>query len=289
MSHSLSKIGVGTVAFGQDYGVGGKGRVSGSEVGAILKFAADHGSILLDTARLYGDSEEVLGREQITQRFPKLVTKFPKIGKDFNALEAAFERSTDLLRRESLYGLLAHRFTDLVGEVGKRNFAGLEALKDTGKVAKIGVSVYGPSELERVLETGSIDLVQLPLSVFDQRFLKSGLLDELSNAGVEIHVRSVYLQGLPFVPLSKLSPFFDPVRPKLIGLHEIANSQGWSVASLCLNFALSRVQVDHVLIGFTTVSEVEETLGLVGESPLVDFDELAFEDETFAIPSNWNV
>lgn len=88
-----------------------------------------------------------------------------------------------------------HRADDLFVPGGERLMAALTDLKQQGLVAKIGVSVYNAEQIDQVLDRFAIDLVQLPISVLDQRLLRSGHLRKLKSAGVEVHARSVFCRA----------------------------------------------------------------------------------------------
>src|SRR5262249_17350751 len=155
----------------------------------------------IDTAPLYGGSEESLGRALRAGDAFAIVTKTPWFGPggvpaNAEALTSAFQASLDRLRQERVYGLLVHRASDLLGPEGDDLFEAMRRLKQLGRVAKIGVSIYDARELEGVLARHQPDLVQLPLNVLDQRLLAGGQITRLKSAGVEIHARSAFLQGL---------------------------------------------------------------------------------------------
>ena len=98
--------------------------------------------------------------------------------------------------RGNVYGLLAHHADDLLVPGGRRVFEEMQRLLEEGLVRKIGVSVYSGQQIDSILELYTPDIVQLPLNLFDQRLLESGHLEKLKRRGVEIHARSVFLQGL---------------------------------------------------------------------------------------------
>ena len=180
------KIGLGTVQFGLDYGVSNKeGKTAPDEVGRILKAAADRGVRVIDTAALYGSSEEALGSALPTGHRFDIVTKTRSFKKDSitpddaRILEEGFGASLSKLRSRSVYGLLLHDCDDLLAKGGGLLMAKMQGFKERGLVKKIGVSVYTASQIDRVMARFSIDIIQLPLSVFDQRLIQSGHLSRL--------------------------------------------------------------------------------------------------------------
>ncbi len=85
----------------------------------------------------------------------------------------------------------------------------LKTIKLNGLVKKIGISIYDPSECEQVMNLARIDIVQAPLNIVDRRLVVSGWLSRLHSEEIEIHTRSVFLQGLLLMPRNKIPKIFD--------------------------------------------------------------------------------
>lgn len=209
------KIGLGTVQFGLPYGVSNAtGMTDEIEVGRILDYAGSRGVRVLDTAAAYGKSEEVLGYRLPAAALFHIVTKTSPFRGNciddsaITAIDQRFKSSLENLRRNAVYGLLVHHAGDMLKEGGERLAAWLIEQKVSGKAVKVGVSVYDRDTLDAILQKIDIDMVQLPLNIFDQRFLANGYLAELKAAGIEIHVRSAFLQGLLLMEPSTLPSFF---------------------------------------------------------------------------------
>lgn len=93
--------------------------------------------------------------------------------------------------------MLLHCPEQLLSEQhGKPLLKALQQLKTQGITRKIGVSVYGPEELDRLMDEMPFDLVQAPLNILDRRLVESGWARRLKDQGTEVHVRSAFLQGL---------------------------------------------------------------------------------------------
>ena len=95
-----------------------------------------------------------------------------------------------------LYGLLLHNPDVLLGQNGSEIVRELNSLKDEGYVEKIGVSIYEPEKLEDILKVFDIDIVQLPFNIFNREVYLTGWAEKLKSKNIEIHVRSVFLQGI---------------------------------------------------------------------------------------------
>lgn len=167
----------------------------------------------------------------------------------------------------------------------------LDACKRAGKVNKIGISAYCPRDVEMALERMPVDLVQAPLNLLDQRFLNNGTLASLRRRGVEVHVRSVFLQGVLLSDPDSLSAHFQRFRERLASVGHAAIKIGASRLALCLQFAMSQRDVDCVIVGVSSLVEWHQIVAAAGQ-PLSlpsNLAELASEDATLINPSLWPV
>lgn len=284
----ISKLALGTVQFGMDYGVNNsRGKVPPVEVGVILRQAHQAGITTLDTSSAYGQSEQVIGESLAEAKLSfEIVSKFAEKSA---AVRPAFENTLRQLRVKSLYGYLVHHFDDFRQNRGL--WDGFMALKREGKVKKIGFSLYHPSELETLFSDGiSFDLLQIPYSVFDRRF--EGQFSALTERGVEIHVRSVFLQGLVFKQGNELEAYFNVLREKLSALHRLSKETGVSVACLCLGFALSNKYIAKAVVGIDGKDHLDEMVAnvrnVVRVSPVMkQLSLLREENEDVLLPTRW--
>ncbi len=287
-----ARLGLGTVQWGLPYGISNAaGQTQRHEVGAILAEARTQGVAVLDTASLYGEAEAVLG-ESVLDGF-RVVTKTPAFASanisaaQVEALASTFQRSLERLSCERIYGLLLHRADDLCAPGGDGLVRAMEALKAQGQVSRIGVSVYDGEQLDRVLRVFRPDIVQLPLSVLDQRLLRSGHLELLKRSGVEIHVRSVFLQGLLLMPVERVPAFFDPVRPLLARWHTAVAARGLTPTQAALAFVRDLAAVDVVLVGVENARQLSQCVTDFTSAEPFDGSELACDDARYVNPMNW--
>ena len=245
------RLGLGTVQFGLDYGLGTARRIPEVEVLRILRSARSSGFDTLDTAAAYGDSEEVLGRAGVAQW--RTVTKLPGLPHECGDARAwvaeAAQLSMHRLGVSSLHGLLLHRPGDLLGPAGEAIHAGLLALREAGVVRRIGVSIYDPSELDAILPRFSMDLVQAPFNVLDRRLVRSGWLSRLAEAGVEVHARSVFLQGLLLMPASRRPARFSKWGTLWRAWEQWLQETELHPLQACLGFVLGHAGIDRAIVG----------------------------------------
>lgn len=291
------KLGLGTVQFGMNYGISNReGQASLEEAARILSVAAQSGMRILDTAALYGTSEEVLGRSLARNHTFSIVTKTPRFGNNYITdsdaqwLEDTFHRSLAKMGQSSIYGLLIHHADDLLAKDGCLLMERMSALKQRGLVKKIGVSIYTAQQIDQVLDKYSIDLIQLPINVIDQRLLSSGHLSKLKQAGTEIHARSVFLQGLLLMDPDTLPSHFDSIREHLKNYHEMIRQWGITPVQAALGFVAGLEEIDVALCG---VNNHRQLQGLIfqmqGPVANKDFARFAVTDETILNPSLWRL
>ncbi len=291
-------IGLGTVQFGLDYGVSNtRGRTSSGEVERILQFAQSENITVLDTAAQYGASEEVLG--SCIGKFQQfdIVTKTPAFKKPKMSLEDAkhlqnvFADSLRKLGQEKVYGLLVHHADDLLVEGGQYLMDAMLELKALGLVSKIGASVYDGKQIDQILEQFEIDLIQVPINVFDQRLIANGKLAQLKAKGIEIHARSVFLQGLLLMPLERVDTYFEPLKQNIHHYQQYLAAHHLSLLQGALAFVSSCEEIDQVILGVCSLEELREILGALRSLPqdALDFSGFFCQNEQMINPALWKL
>lgn len=280
------RLALGTVQFGLPYGAFNQaGQVSPGEVGAILALAAESGIEMIDTAHAYGNAEEALGAALKPDTGFRIVTK---TAVKSAAVAADFRESLRRLKRDRVYGLLVHHASELLGEGGQQLWAALESLRADGLVTKIGSSVYCGDEIDALLSRFPLELVQLPINVFDQRLIQGGQLQRLKSRGIEIHARSAFLQGLLLSPLSRLPPNLERARRPLETYFHALEQAGLSRKAAALQFLKLQPQIDELVLGVESRAQLEENFAAFHEPlPAFDFSPFALSDERILNPALW--
>lgn len=293
----IDRIGLGTVQFGLDYGVSNtEGQTTLEEVGRILNFADSKGIKYLDTSPSYGQSEKSLGALARNNNSFKIVTKTGKTASGaidqsvIVSLEREFQLSLARLSRESVYGLLVHS-SKAIHQIGASSlFDWLTGLKEKGLVQKIGVSVYDEKDIRKLLRHVQVDIIQLPINLFDQRLLQSGAIHKLKQAGIEIHARSIFLQGLLLMDLSNLPSYFDPFKIHLAKFTRFLERHSLTPLEACLGFALSLDEIDVILCGVNNLKQLQEVARIATKTyDSSIFAELGNNDPALLNPALWKI
>lgn len=293
-------LGLGTVQFGMPYGVSNqRGQVTPSEVAAILSCAARHGVSYLDTAALYGTSEAVLGETLPESGSFRIVTKAPKFGTFTSAAEAvaqlreAFAASLAKLGQGEIYGLLLHDADDLLGPHGAALWGAMESLQRCGRVRKIGASVSSGPQIDAIVSAFPIQLIQVPYNLLDGRLVSGGQLIRLARSNVEIHARSIFLQGLLLAAPDRLDQRFDRIRPLLQRLRQRLADADLSPLEGALGAALQRPEIDVIVFGVTSLGELKDIFRAVDKLKTREnafrYDEFSIYDESILNPALWDM
>jgi len=285
----MNKLALGTVQFGLDYGINNRrGKIPLAETFAILNSAREAGIDLLDTAYGYGESEMVLGQYLRKNKTGfKVISKLPK-GETVE-LKDIPASSLERLGIDQFYGYLLHDLNSYLDDPSLWEL--LQRLKGEGQAKKIGFSLYYPAEVDLLLERSvAFDLVQVPYNVFDRRF--EDKLAVLKDKGVEVHVRSVFLQGLAFKNPAELDPSFNAIKDKITSLRSLASLNNISIQAICLNYAVLNDQVDQVIVGVDSLENLKELILAAGRSSevaglLPELDQLKEQNEEILLPFNW--
>ncbi len=288
------KLGLGTVQFGLDYGISNAGgRTPQDEVVAILDAARRHGVSVVDTAAAYGCSEQVLGAAGVGDGPFRVVTKTLPVRReqvgaaDAAALRARFLASLEQLRLSQAYGLMVHHCDDLFAPGGALLWEAMCRLREEGRVSRLGASVYGGAQIERLLAQYPVDIVQVPVNVFDQRLLAGGQLRRLKAAGVEVHARSVFLQGLLLMEPQQLPAHFDPIRRHVAAYRACVDRAGVSPQAAAYHFVAGLPEIDTVVCGVNDRRQFEELCRIAGQPLELDLAGFGLNDERYVDPSRW--
>lgn len=287
----MNKLALGTVQFGLDYGINNQtGKLKQHEINNILDFAYDNGIKTLDTAQSYGNSEVALGNYMdVSKKCFDVINKISK--SNINSTIESFKQSLKYLNLQSIYALLYHDFESFKHQ--QQTIFDFYRLKDDSYIKKLGFSLYYPYQLDYLFENNiSFDIIQIPYSIFDRRF--ESYFEILKRKNVEIHVRSIFLQGLVFINPESLHPFFQNIKDKLLQLNLIKQKNNISIFSICQNFAINNDYIDKVVIGVDNIENLKENLSSYKDRCLVkgllsDINELEIIDENILLPFNWKL
>ena len=281
----MNKLALGTAQFGLDYGVtNSEGKVQVEEVELILGCAKENSINTLDTAASYGNSEEVLGSIGISDF--QIITKTIPLKNGVDEVIKHFQQSLTFLNKSSVNGLLIHNINEIEHKNFNTLFKELTELKRQGLVNKIGFSIYTPEQVDFLLKNFDFDLIQVPFNIFDNRLIQGGQLQALNNKGIEVHARSVFLQGV-ILDFNNLSNYFSPWKKEFSIYQETVKDNGLSLLECALNFVLNIREIDKVLVGVNSERQLKEIVQVVKRRS--NLSAYPINDINLLNPSLWKV
>ena len=257
----MTNLVLGTAQFGSPYGVTNlQGRIENSEIINILGICSDLNIDVLDTSPNYGDAQIRLGEcsNLISTRRPGFISKFslPNSG---SIDQGIFAQSLSELRTPMLEGLLFHNPLDLFDVRAKNAIEVMKEARELGIISRIGVSVYNINELSRAVSIfPDLDVIQIPANIFDLALLNSDLVADLFSSGVQVHVRSMFLQGVLLSQPGELPEYFEPLFPSLECLRDFEQQQGVNRMQLALGAIKQHPFVHSAIVGATSKNELIE-------------------------------
>ena len=279
---------MGTAAFGQAYGISNSNTLTTNrEIHSILEYCLENGINTLDTAQSYGNSEKILGQNGI-KNFLVVTKVFCERNHKKGELEVKVRASLRRLGIQKLHGLLIHNEDALQGSQGGVIASELRVLVELGLTEKIGFSTYDPKEADIILSKFHLDLVQIPMNLFDRRAVEGGFIEKWSLNKTEVHLRSVFLQGL----LVK-KPVTIPKNPASTPMEEckkyinICRYNRINPLDGCLSYVFKNAPGARVVVGPTSTQEMQE----IAEFNLIDVPagkELTPPWNSTFDPRNWN-
>ena len=303
--YKISKLSLGTVALGLDYNVFHKeGKPKSQECFEILSTALDAGINTNDTARGYGDDENLIGRyfESNREKNHTVITKF-KISqanifnKDHARAEAmkSVRASLDFLRLDRIPFYLFHMDPGLpihqVLEILPNIFADL---KHEGLIEHGGISAYYPGEVEFYLEHPILEAIQVPMNVFDQRLIKTTILKRMRKLNKIVFVRSIFLKGLFFMSPADLKGNLIKAREHIQLLQELANNANMSVSQLAFSYIRDLNGVTSIVFGAEKACQIKQNVELLNGKALSEelrnIINTSFENmpEEIITPQHWS-
>jgi len=286
------KIALGSVQFGLKYGVSNlSGPTSKSQIKKILEIAGNSGVDTIDTAISYGNSELLLGYSNV-KKF-KVITKIPTLKPNITNIENWVSNkiysSIKKLKIKSLYGVLIHNSKNFSGDKGAVLLETLQSLKKEGMIKKVGVSIYDPSDLNYIEDFSNLDLVQAPMNLIDRRLERSGWLNKLHKKKIEIHARSIFLQGLLLIKPNKIPKKFKKWKSILNQWHNQLGKKKINAVEACLSYPLSLAEVDKIIVGVNNIRQFREIIDAYQKKfKFKGWSFMISNDQQLINPSNWS-
>ncbi|MFV0571569.1 MAG: aldo/keto reductase [Xanthomarina gelatinilytica] len=291
---NISKLILGTVQLGLNYGINNKyGKPTIEKAFEILHAAFDNGIRTLDTAEAYGSSQEIIGKfqkENPSKSF-KIITKLAaQHSLKSKELSTHISNNSKILNTDKLYGYMFHNYQSFKDNTSFYNEVLLA--KKSGLIEKSGISLYSNNEIEDIIENYSdFDFIQIPFNLFDNESKRKTILEKAKAVNIQVHTRSVFLQGLFFKGHNDLPEKLKPLKGYLEKLESIEKATGINTQTLALQYVLQKKYIDYVLIGVESVDQLMNNIEILNSEkniPHEVIDAIQVSEEYLLNPTNWN-
>jgi uncharacterized protein len=283
-----TKICLGTAQFGLDYGINNQsGKLNYREIVKILDYAWQHGVSDLDCADAYGDALNVLGAYNLESgvRF-NIHSKFSNVGVP---LRATIEQSLSKLHLTSIDIFYFHNYSDFIRH--PEFHQQMIDLKSEGLINKIGISVYENAEFQAASKYEFIDVIQFPFNLLDNLSQRKKNIDIATRNGKQLHVRSVYLQGLFFMPIQNIPEKLAPLIPYLNELKRVAKTSNVKLEQMAINFVLQSPNIEQAIIGVDSLDQLKQNLNyseLKISLPIIqEINKIVVSNRDLLYPKSW--
>ena len=289
--NNYNRICIGTANFGQKYGFKRNIQITTEEIEKILSLASFNKINTIDTANSYGESENIIG--SLGHKHWNIITKIPSIPNGKIDLKQwtndNIENSLKDLKKNCLYGVLFHNSNDLFSPKGQKVYEEIIKLKDKKIINKVGVSIYNPLDLSVLFKKFDFEIVQVPFNVLDRRVATSGWLKKLNARNVEIHARSIFLQGMLLKSNNHLPHYFNKWEGKWEKWNNWLKQKNVSALCACLYFVLSYTEIKKLVLGIDNQNHLNDIISALAKYQEIKLPDLSSNDELLINPMKWKL
>jgi len=256
----LKKLVLGTAQIGSNYGITNNQIISEKEIKKIFNFCKINNINKIDTAASYIESENIIGK-YIDDNWI-INTKLPKIPDNIidinNFIRNETNKSIKKLNIKNINCLFIHNTETLFSKNSNDIYKTLLTLKKEKIIRKIGISIYTPNELDKILRSYEFDYIQVPINIFNQSFANSENLKKLDLKNILIQARSIFLQGLLLVDEKKLPQKFINEKKIWKIWYEWVNDHNLNKLDICLSFVMSFDEIKEIIFGIGSLQNLVE-------------------------------
>jgi aryl-alcohol dehydrogenase-like predicted oxidoreductase len=284
----MSKLGIGAGQFRLEGVTPSRGRSPEAEVGEILAVAARSGLRVLDTASGSTYAEAVMGAHMPKPCRFRMLVKAGRVDRGADFVEAEARASLRRLGLSRADAIIVPMAGDLFSAHGADVWKRLQSLRDEGLFEFVGISALASDDPQGLVKRFHPDIIQAPASLLDQRLLVDGTLATIAEWGVEVHLRSIFLQGLLFLPPDRVPGEFKIAASRLSRVRRMIAEGRSDPLQAGLGFALSRPEAKAVIVGVTSAAELSAVVAAaMSPPPELDWDEMALDDPAVLDGRGW--
>ena len=285
------KIIIGTANFDKKYGYRGYSIQNNFKIKKILNFSKKNKIFFLDTAFSYINNEKILNL--ISHSKLKIISKFSlkdlNLKKfDNNIFYKLFDLYLKKLKKKQIHTLLLHNVNDLKKKSNRDNLIScLKFLKKKKLVQKIGVSVYEPFQMKTILKYWKPDIVQIPINPLNNSFLKDKFMNRLKKKKIEIHARSIFLQGAILKNVNKLPNRIKRKKKLFIKWNNWCKKNKISKLKAAIQFIKANKKIDKMVVGVDKVENLKQIVEIVNKKDGKEYNFFKINTNASVDPRKW--
>ena len=287
----VKKIILGSAQFGEKYGIKNfKNKTSRKTSLEILKLARRLGIETVDLANSYKTYREIFNYFNLSNWKISMKISIKKLEKNLTKeeFENFFFQTLNYLKKNKIEYFLFHDVNEMKKSKGRKVFNYLKDLKKRGYIKKIGVSLYSPNEFFEILKIFKIDVVQFPINILDQRFCDDKILKAIKKYKIEVHARSIFLQGLLLSKKNEIKKKYFKKNYYLNHWFNYLNLFKKNPLAECVNFVLKKKFVHKIVLGVNTVNHLKSILKVIDiKSNIEGLDMFKAHDKKLIDPRIW--
>ena len=287
---SNAKIFVGTANFGRTYGkIKTRNLFNNQDLKVLLKKIEENDNLYIDTAEIYGNSENLIGKHASGKLDNKICTKITLSESDtFKSLIAKIRNSLSRVKQDTFHSVLIHNSE----MIKSKNFLYLvDALYECKKMklaTNVGISCYNSYEISEVFDkTSLLNHFQIPENVADQRNKNNVKLEELKHSGISISIRSVFLQSLLLMKVQQIPIFFNPTAEVFKSIDFYSHLNKVTKLKYCIDYVRSISWNDGIVFGVENLLQFDQILEALEDPILVTKFPSKTLNSFYADPRNW--
>ena len=252
-----SKICIGTSNFVKKYGINNN-KFEKNELKNFFKYLKSKNILYLDCADGYKNFDKFASELKNFKIIFKI--NFEKY-RETEDVKKLIIKNLLISKSKKFEAILIHNIQSTSVKKLTSFILFLKEIKKLKLIKKIGLSIYDLNELYKIEKTNlDIDIIQLPLNIFDKTFTNKKLILKFKKRGTKFHARSIFLQGILLEDTNSLPKYFlkwKKVFKKWDNWHTKNNVD--KLAS-CINFIDSVRFIDKIIIGINNINQLKEIL-----------------------------
>ena len=285
----FDKIILGTAQFGLDYGINKYGKLNSDDIEEILKVAHNNQIRILDTAEIYGDALKIIGDfiKKSKMEF-KLISKLNlKDEIASNNIDDHLRKNLEVLNSEKFFGYMFHNYKDFKNNLGI--YEKLKNLQSNNIIDNVGISLYEHRHIEDIVNNFELNFIQVPFNLLDNHISKKEILKKAKSKKIEVHVRSIFLQGL-FFGRNNNNNKIKPLLKYIDNLNKIAKTNDLSIESLAIHYPLKKDYIDKVIFGVHNTKQLKDNIIIINSEidiPESELEKINVKERELLKPYNW--